>query len=232
MKKELTIFFTGGMDSTITAILCSKEFKKIHLITFDNGLMFFLNLAEERARELKLKIFHTTIVHKIIPTKNIFKELKKGISKDFLRFKSPFVLDICDQLAMHASAIIYNHKNGIKATAHGANLEQSKWTKQNTRYIKEINNFYNKYGQKLITPSYDFGSRINRWEYLKDMGFILGPKFLSNWAFLLVSKQPFCITELYGSPLGRLRLDLNINDSINYIKEKFHIANQIISRYI
>lgn len=231
MKNELTLLFTGGLDTTLTAVLCSKTYNKINLLTFDNGLMCGLDFARDRANEIQSIISTTRFNHKIISTKKIFKRLRNDIKKDFIKYKSPFVLDICDELAMHTTAVIFNKKKSINLVASGVNGEQSKWTKQNIKYIREINNFYNKYNQKLITPSYNFGSRKKRWKYLKKFGFALGPRVLCNWAFFLVSKQPFCFSELYGSPMGRLGFDLNIKDSVKYLKTKMDIAEQIISRF-
>ena len=51
---------------------------------------------------------------------------EKGRMKDFIKYKSPFVFDICDELAMHTSTIIFNNKSDIKLVATGANREQSK----------------------------------------------------------------------------------------------------------
>ncbi len=57
MKNEddVALLFSGGRDSSLACAVLAKKGYKIHLLTFNNGAIINLDLAEQRYKELDKK---------------------------------------------------------------------------------------------------------------------------------------------------------------------------------
>lgn len=232
-EEEITLLFTGGMDTTLTASLLAKRYKRVHLLTYDAGGVLFLNNSKFHFHELQEIFGKEKFTHEIIDIRDVITFFTKGIWRDIIRYRSPFVCDYCCVLAYHARTIIYNLKNNITYACDGSSYEQSIWTEQRESFISEIKKLYDEFNLKFSTPVYYYGSRKKRRAKLVEMGFSVGPECLANVAFLGSCKEPFGLADLYASPLGRSGL-LMINEkkSIEYINKKKELVKEYIDNFL
>ena len=52
-KNEIALMFSGGVDSTATAIMLAEKFDRVHLVTYKNGYgHYYFNRTQKRVEEL------------------------------------------------------------------------------------------------------------------------------------------------------------------------------------
>ncbi len=118
---EITLMFSGGVDSTIAAINLAKQYYKVHLLTFCNGHGHcFMGKSKDRAAELNNKCGNK-FTHSLISIEPLFKRIVlDALLKDYEEFKSGFIWCLGCKMTMHTASIIYNLKNNIKFMADGS----------------------------------------------------------------------------------------------------------------
>jgi len=115
------LLFSGGTDSTYTAVLMQDKYDKIHLITYDR--FGFLNTKNSQNSALKLKraFGEDKFVHRIINIDKLFREISyESYLGDILKYGF-FLLLTCGlcKLAMHWQAIIYCLDNNVGEVCDG-----------------------------------------------------------------------------------------------------------------
>ncbi|MCF7862085.1 hypothetical protein K9M79_07645 [Candidatus Woesearchaeota archaeon] len=245
--KKVSLLFSGGIDSSLAVIELAKDFDEIHLLTMDRCSFVMKDRVKVNLENFR-KATGRKIIHKMVPMHKIIKKLHKNLFGDMMKYMSPFVIDQCCRVAMATSAILYNKMHGIKITADGDSIEQSdekrtdeggavreqsSWTygfEQSRAYKKHIADLYDEYGMELISPVYDAGTRDIRMKKLNDKGIITGSRRLSRFAAFFSSCQPFCVYQLYGSPLLKLDLfTLTPDQMIKYLDSKKNTAREHIT---
>lgn len=171
-KKELVLLFSGGTDSTCTAVLMQDKYEKIHLITYDR--LGFLNTrnSQNSALELKKKFGQNKFIHTIINIDKLFKKISySNYFRDILQYKF-FLLSTCGlcKLAMHWQTIIYSHNNNIKEVCDGSNQEMMSDPSQNKEILKEMKLLYDEFGIIYFNPIFN-ESRSIREKTIFDLGF-------------------------------------------------------------
>jgi hypothetical protein len=236
--QKVSLLFSGGIDSSLAVIELAKNFDEIHLLTMDRCSFVMKNRVKLNLVNFS-KATGKKIIHQMVPMHRLIKNLHKNLLADIIRYKSPFVIDQCCRVAMAGSAIMYNRLHGIKVTADGDSIEQSdekknnsSWTygfEQSRDYKKHIAVLYKDYGMDLISPVYDAGSREERMKMLNRKGIITGKLAFSRFAAFFSSCQPFCLYQLYGSPLLKINLlTLTPKQMITYLERKKMIAKNYI----
>lgn len=156
-KKEVSVQFSGGKDSTLVAALMCKQFEKVHLLTFSHSLQFNEDKTKINANKLKKMFGHDKIKHVFIDIEDLFREIYSGnYLHDFKKYKTYLAGCFCGacRLSMVTHTIIYNIKGGIGFTSDGTNkmgfdLSQHEWL------IPMTKSFYMEYGIDYKTPIYD-----------------------------------------------------------------------------
>lgn len=218
--KEISLMYTGGLDTTLAAFLLAKKFDKMHLLTFNFKSNLFINFSKKNVKRLK-KLFGKKVVHRIININNLIKKVNNYFLKEVFYYKSPFIYELACRFAINVATLDYNLRNKIKHTADGSSIEQNHWPEQGQEYLKYVKYFFNNYGVIYLIPVYDFGSRRKRRNFLLKQGFKFGPKKFTNLSFFINSMQPFCIHDVWGSLFRRLNLFmLDENKVLIYMKQK------------
>ena len=169
-KKELSVLFSGGSDSTLAAALLADRYNKIHLLTFKFSAVVEPEKTEVSRMRLQKRFSNVEFVHRIIDTDNLFKELYLGSYwSDFRRY-GLFSGNVCTtcKLAMFTSALKYNVENDIHYIASGV-AERSGiiYIDQSAYGVKKLNSLFEKYGSEYLTPT--FKIRRTDWK-LFEMG--------------------------------------------------------------
>ena len=183
--------FSGGVDSTFTAILLAKKFDKVHLLTFNNGLSYSRPSKKNLAILIK-KFGKNKFHHEIINFFGLWRRLQIRNIKVFKKYPTTKLMCLSCRMAMAALTIIYNKKHNIKHAAEGIGKDQSYNNDQNTTYIKQVESLFNLYDIKYSLPSfnYTFEEKIKT---LKEAGinyklFVKLPKTRG----IYLDGQPFC----------------------------------------
>ena len=227
---EITLLFSGGLDSTSAAIFLAERYSKIHLVTYDHhyGLYFF-GTTKKQAREL-IKRYPDKITFEMINTKKIHELIAVNhMAEDYKKYKSGFIWCMGCKIAMHTQTIIYNLEFGIPYASDGSAAEQDKLVEQMKESVREIEDYYAEYGIEHTTPVYDM-TRDEKMQILKDHGLNLGMIIMGNY----MSTQPRCVGgHLYYLPYGFLSDDYNHNenDVVRYIREKKAMGKKYIDDY-
>ena len=236
-KDEICIMFSGGIDSTLCSAICANKYKKLHLLTFDNGAILYLKEANKTAMKLKDNFGKNEFTHQVICIRDLMKLLMNSKLDDFIDYKSPFVLDISCRLAMATKTILYCLENNILNSADGSNYEQSKRdgtligfkgaSEQNLGFLEETRELFKKYGINFSNPVYKIK---NRKKELKKVGINRLPtKICSCFG---ISDEPRCLHQFWGYPLVRLGLlGLTEKQVIRYYRGKKEIIEEYINGY-
>lgn len=227
MLKEISLLFSGGVDSTIAAIVLSKRYDKVHLLTYSNGYAHYnLHRSKRRFRELDKRfpnkfVFYTTNI------RDIFEEVTiKDLLKDYKTYSSGFIWCLGCKLSMHIKTIIYNLENNITNVADGSAYDTSEMVEQKPLSIALIKDLYKRYNINYSTPVYHI-SRDEKRKTLKEMGFFMGIPIMDRYLGI----QPRCIPgELYYLP--SILFNKNPYHQDKYVYNFFRNKQSIISKCI
>ena len=139
-SKKVLVLYSGGRDSSATAVELSKEGYQVKLFTYQAGLpeltgQFGSSAPEIRLKEL-LEVFPKNIDQHRVIEGNIYLIRKLAIEKTN---SEHIVYPIALALAVHCGAIKYCLENNIKTIASGYSGYQAKMD----RYIEQREDFVN-----------------------------------------------------------------------------------------
>ena len=235
-NEEISLMFSGGSDSTLAAIILTKQFKRIHLITFKYSAIKGVSKANEAGAKLINKFGPHKIVHNTINIEELFREIYiNSFWKDLKKY-GLFTENICAycKCAMLIRLLIYNIDNKIKFAASGANKDAAPFfAAQMPEVCKYIKQKFKEYGIIYLTPVFNI-LRTDR--ELFNLGFSSEKeKKFPNFSF--DENQASCdfgmIHHIYAQgffiPLfGRDKL---VEISYNFMKDKFSNFNYHFSKY-
>lgn len=162
MEKVL-LFFSGGNDSTLSALRLVKEGYDVELITFDNGFELGIENVCYRVDILKRllgdKIHNLGMFSSLAAYRSMRHELVnlnfKEIVKEFGDLNQNQLNCIYCRCAMYAVGILVAKELGIKYIAEGARISQSFAIEQPV-IIECFKNLLAKYDMNLLLPCLDF----------------------------------------------------------------------------
>lgn len=245
---EVTLMFTGGLDTTLAAAVIGKQYRRVHLLTFCNGFCLGAESAPlKRVRELKQFFGEDKYTHQVLYVAELFKRLRQDMLRKYLRkYHSPLIFDLCCRLSMDTRTVIYNLENDVSYVADGNSKSQTEIFIQREEYAAEIRRFMGEYRVEYIRPVYDFGDRETRRKALHDMGFQHGSQFLAflqNLGFNNFSdqlgKQPLCYAAwgpaILTSPIRDWPVirtfQLSVENAIEFRRNREEIAKAYIEEY-
>lgn len=144
-NNNVALLFSGGRDSSLACAMLAKKGYKIHLLTFNNGTIINLDLAELRYKELNDRFSGAIIAREIIPSYGLFKEIALiPIEKDFRKYETNLLCMGC-KLAMHVLSLIYCLENKIPIIADGYTEYQRTWIEQMPEAVQAVRKFHEEY---------------------------------------------------------------------------------------
>jgi len=240
-RNEIALMYSGGLDTTYMALQLAKEFQKVHLLTFCNGVCVNPDASKRHVQILRNKFGMDKFEHSIIPVEEILSFLKKGLSKDVANYKTPLLFDLCCRMSMEVATILYCLPRGIRYVTDGNNPNtQGEMFIQQTRYLNAAAEFFSRYGIETIRSYTILDSRDKIIRRLNKAGINTGIKWLR---FLGITTQlftqPFClwapVAFLFTSGLRKMPFikyfNLSVEDAIRYRKEKEKLAIPFIDYF-
>jgi hypothetical protein len=199
----VTVMFSGGSDSTLTASLLWERHSHVHLLTYRHAAMQFEEKCLRSYERLQRAHGAERFTHHFINLNALMKQLfVKPIVRD-LKTYGTYALPMCCgacKLAMHVQTILYNHKHGITEAADGSNVELSElFPEQMPEVLEQYRLLYERYGIKYTNPVFN----VNRSDHvLFDRGVTEQREFKNQ--HLLYTNQHSCMAGamLYGYTLG------------------------------
>jgi tRNA U34 2-thiouridine synthase MnmA/TrmU len=230
-NNQVSLMFSGGLDSTTAAIHLARDYDKVHLLTYYNGYgHLYIKNSANRAKELVGRI-NGKFTHSIISIEDIFKEMVVDkLPEDSKKYNSGFIWCLGCKICMHARSIIYNLKNNIGVMADGSSADSDEMVEQMALSISLIGKFYEKYDENYFVPVYK-QSRKEKIRELKTIGLRLGLQIGDRF----LGVQPKCIPgELYYLPYLLFNKAMDHKESLvsNFIEEKIEFAQQYIKKYL
>lgn len=231
MKNEVALMFSGGVDSTMSAIVLAKEYDKVHLLTYNNGYgHVFMKYTKRRVDELTKK-FGDKFVYKLSSTKDLFESITvNNVAKELMRHKSGFVWCMGCKLAMHTKSIIYCLENGINKMADGSSKSTNDMVEQKPFSLALIKSLYERFNIDFHTPVYNI-PRKDEIKELKRLGMNLG------WFRVMdrfIGIQPKCLAgEIYYLPniLFGSKPKHDNSQILKFFKRKNDLVESQISTY-
>jgi len=238
-KREATVLFSGGSDSTLAAanLLKEERFDKLHLLTYHHSAMKYMEKSIVNVRRLERKFGKEKVTYRLIDIEETFRKLYYGdYIRDLKRYGVYMAAATCNvcQLAMHVHTIIYNLKNGISHAYDGYKEEKEHVYVIMSREGREImKRFYGEYGITYGSPILNI--LRTDWE-LYELGVTPRKNVKFPYEHLDYEAQHSCyqglLTNLYI--LGyHFNLFHNTKPQwIEYFKEKVEAAKTYINKHI
>lgn len=196
-NNEIALMFSGGVDSTLTAIKLAEQFNKVHLLTYSNGYGHTnFSKAGKRCRELN-NIIGNKFCHSLISIRDAFeKYILLNWLEEFRKYKSGFIWCMGCKIIMHMQTILYAKRHNINYSADGSSGATGEMVEQMLVSVSLIKYFYEHNGIEYTVPVYDMDREVSISK-LKKLGFNMGIRILDRHLGI----QPRCIPgEIYYMP--------------------------------
>ena len=222
---ETTLLFSGGVDSTLAALLLAEQFDRVHLLTYNRGVRFGhlrLGKARTRARELKQKLGADQFDFDLLPIGPIFHRFVTATLVADYRQYHTYTCCVGCKLAMHARTVLYNLRRGIRYVADGSAADQDYHAEQLGGVLGLVRDLYQRYGITHQNPGYDI-DEAGRKARLAEAG--LRPKGV----------QPRCLFGAYDffiyTPL-HVAHHREEEIMVQYMRDKLPMAHEYIDAAI
>lgn len=156
--QQASVLFSGGTDSTLAAVEMLKECRRVTLLTFDPGFIFFVENSRLHAEALLRTYGQDRVEHRIIPIPEFTRRILFGdLRHDLGKYGFDLTALVCMgcRLGMHARAIIYNLEHGIPVLADGSIQKQDAIPEQRSAVLASNRaRYFERYGIRHLSPIY------------------------------------------------------------------------------
>ncbi|MDP6627233.1 MAG: hypothetical protein QGG50_04970 [Methanopyri archaeon] len=177
------VLYSGGSDSTLAAVLMSRRFRPVHLLTYDRqtvrkGVLTFPGLRDIskssiNAKQLEEAFGKGRFIHHMSDYTSLFRRIAvDDVDADRRRFGSRLFLLICMgcKLGMHAQAIADCLELGVRRVADGASQEEAFYPAQTRGVMDRLRGLYKEHGITYENPVYSLPNKNAVHDALEDAG--------------------------------------------------------------
>lgn len=209
-RKGIVVLYSGGLDSTLVSAMLARKGYDLHLLTFDNGMSYGLDVSRIHVDELRELFPDVEINHQIRRSAGLFKKMSiLPIEEDFRNYNGINMACLGCKTAMFAHAIIYARTHGINLLADGFNDRQKDYPEQKRVVKQEIAEWLRRYGIEYTNPIYDGNDKRVIKAKLFDIGVL--PKSIEGACML---------GDSFSVPTDE--------DAVRYVREKIPIGDAYI----
>ncbi len=227
---RVALLFSGGLDSASAAILLAREFREIHLFTYDNGHgHLFVKRSRGTAADLA-RAFPGRFTHHIARCGDLFHRLvTEDVLGNYRRYGSRFVWCLGCKMAMHSETIATCLCQGIGWASDGSSSETAYYVEQSPVGLRLVRGLYGEFGIRLTTPVHRLATRGEERRLLDAHGVRTGITFRDRNP----GTQPLCLpgNGLYLlSTLLSVHPDFPIDQVEAFFADKAPICREWIAR--
>jgi hypothetical protein len=168
---EVAVLFSGGTDSTCTAVLAAQQHDRVHLLTMQRFGMFGVERSDTNFHKLEQLFGPDRFVRpELMDVDGLFRHLSYGTFTRDLRRHGLMMLTTCGvcKLAMHTRALIYCLAHGVKRVWDGANRNMYIFPAQMEDVLGLLEDLYGRFDIEYDNPVFEyedpqgmnFGSRV------------------------------------------------------------------------
>ena len=229
-NNEIALMFSGGVDSTATAVMLAEHYDKIHLVTYRNGYgHYYHHRTADRVDELNRRLGNK-FVYSAITIKDYFDEiLVNSVIKDYKQYRSGFIWFMGCKMSMHMRSAIYCLEHGLPRMTDGSNSDTDEMVEQALLSLSLIQFFYEDHTVDFGTPVYEVRREDSR-RAIKELGLKMGVQVMDRHLCI----QPTCLAgELYYMPYLFFNKPMKHDEPVvgKFIKEKTAICHQVMTEY-
>jgi len=208
-REELALLFSGGLDTTLEAVERLREYRHIHLLTFDNGFCINVGGSRRRAADLGRLLGPERVTHVILDTGILMQDLRRRHQELIRSYRSPLSFDLVCKLSALTELIFYARSRGITDISDGASKGQTQVFLQHPDFTRSIKPFPDSYGLKFLEPVHFHVGREEKIALLRKIGLPAGVPGLERLHITSqLAHQPFClrgfVTYFFTSPTRSL----------------------------
>lgn len=227
---DVSLMFSGGVDSTYVALRLLDDHPRIHLLTYSNGYgVSGLRHARRRAAELNAR-HRGRFTHEVVSIRPLFEAMVlRSLSEDYQTYRSGFIWCLGCKLAMHAMSAAYARSHGIRRHTDGSSGDTSEMVEQMEVSIRAIQRFYQDHGLGYEAVDYSVTRAVKK-AALVAQGFRMGIPLLDRHLGI----QPRCIPgELYYLPFVLLgQAPTHPEEMVEaFIQAKRPLMDQMVREY-
>jgi hypothetical protein len=168
--RKVTLFYSGGADSTYAAVLLAQQYDEVHLLTFTHDGIGNTHKPKINADRLQQR-FGDKIVYRVVDGNALWRRLYVEPFAEDRRVYGAFLNTgacECCYLSWNAIAAVYNQRHGIRSLAVGIDRDHSGFMYSATeKGIATMVRWHAEYGTHFFMPVYD---EPHTDERLYDMG--------------------------------------------------------------
>ena len=228
--EAVALMFSGGLDSAAAAVLLAEDYRRVHLLTYDNGHGHLLiGLSRGTARDLQ-RATPGVFSHRITPIGDLFRRLVTGsLAEEYNRYGSRFIWCMGCKMAMHAATIAHCLRNGVAAASDGSSRETRYFVEQSPIGLRLIKGLYHEHGIAFVNPIHQISTRGEEERLLANRGVRVGRGILGRNP----GTQPLCLP---GNVIYMLSMLLNVHPSyvdeevIRFFEDKAPLCREYIER--
>jgi predicted subunit of tRNA(5-methylaminomethyl-2-thiouridylate) methyltransferase len=202
MLSDASVLFSGGSDSTLAAVRMLERHQRVHLLTFEQGLVLFIERSRAHASLLRSRFGESRVTHHVINITELFHRVFVGdLRHDLTTYGPALCVQVCHgcRIAMHAHAILFNLLHGVRYLADG-NIRKQESEPFQLRSMMAFNQkYYEQFGVVYCSPIYEeeHSDRV-----LEQMG--LSVRSNLKRQFILFDTQATCAVGVPADVYGRL----------------------------
>jgi len=228
--EAVALMFSGGLDSAAAAVLLAEDYRRVDLMTYDNGHgHLLLRLSRGTARDLQ-RASPGVYSHRIEPIGDLFRRLVTGsLAANFERYGSRFIWCMGCKMAMHSATIAHCLRHGVTAASDGSSRETRYFVEQSPIGLRLIEGLYREYGIDFVNPIHKVSTREEEMRLLQARGVRRGRTIFGRNP----GTQPLCLP---GNVVYLISMLLNVHPSyvdeevIRFFEDKATVCREYIER--